>query len=226
MSCLDRLPEAEVMDKMSESIAYDLMDFRVVNADFVSRSIELNVRGKVLDVGTGTGRIPILLAQQLLQRSIRNFRIVAIDLAQSMLEIAQQHLLTVELEEFISFQLVDAKQMPYPDHSFDMIISNSIVHHLSDPKLFFAEIPRLLKPAGGLLVRDLIRPDNVSQLNHLVSTYAGDCDGEQQKLFRDSLYASYTITEIQAFWEQLNMPDVKVYQSSDRHWTAERKCSS
>jgi ubiquinone/menaquinone biosynthesis C-methylase UbiE len=222
MSYLDRVPEPEVMDKMSEAIAYDLMDFRVVNADFVAKSIELNAGGKILDVGTGTGRIPILLAQELLTRNNRDFHIIAIDLAQSMLQIAQQHLLTAELESYISFQLVDAKQMPYPDHCFDMIISNSIVHHLSDPQPFFRELCRLLKPTGGVLIRDLIRPQTIIELEYLVSTYAGDCDGEQQKLFRDSLRASYTVPEIKTLFQQVNIPRIHIYQSSDRHWTAER----
>lgn len=219
-----RVPEPEVMDNMAESIAYDLMDFREVNQAFVDRAIALGItEGKILDAGTGTARIPILLAQALLSRGQRNFQITAIDLAATMLQLGRQHLLTADLEDYISLQLVDAKDMPYPNHSFDSIISNSIVHHLSDPKPFFQELARLLKPNSGLLLRDLLRPQSSAELDYLVNRYAGDCDPEQKKLFRDSLLASYTLAEIESLLAVVHIERVKVYQSSDRHWTVERE---
>lgn len=222
---IPRVPEPEVMDNMAESIAYDLMDFRAVNQAFVDRAIALNITaGKILDVGTGTARIPILLAEELLGRNKTDFHITAIDLAQTMLQIGQQHLLTAGLENYISLRLVDAKRMPYPDHSFDNIISNSIVHHLSQPELFFQELSRLIKPQSGILIRDLLRPKDEQELTYLVQTYAGDCDAEQQKLFRDSLCASYTLAEVKNFFATTDIKGLKIYQSSDRHWTAEREC--
>jgi ubiquinone/menaquinone biosynthesis C-methylase UbiE len=220
---MQRIPETEVMDKMAESIAYDQMDFREVNQAFVDRAIVLNIKDKILDVGTGTARIPILLARELLARKNTNFHITAIDLAQSMLELGKQHLITAELEDYISLQLVDAKQMPYPDRRFDCIISNSIVHHVSAVERFFDEIGRLLKPNGGLLIRDLLRPKDEAEVDYFVSTYAGTGDPEQQKLFRDSLHAAYTLDEIKALFQGAGLTGVHIYQSSDRHWTAERR---
>jgi hypothetical protein len=41
-------------------------------------------------------------------------------------------------------------------------------------------------------------------------------------LFRDSLYAAFTLDEVTELLQQVALESVHVYQSSDRHWTAER----
>jgi ubiquinone/menaquinone biosynthesis C-methylase UbiE len=220
---MKRVPEIEVMDTEAEAIAYDSMDFGEVNTRFVQDAIALGVHGKILDVGTGTARIPILLAQELLNQQI-NFQITAIDLASSMLDIARDHLEKSGLSTVIDLQQVDAKQLPYADASFDAVISNSIVHHLSEPQLFFHELARVIKPTSGILIRDLLRPSSYEHLDILVNTYAGDGDATQQKLFRDSLQASYTLTEIEQFFSAVDIDRIHIFQSSDRHWTAQREC--
>jgi Methylase involved in ubiquinone/menaquinone biosynthesis len=220
---MQRIPEIEVMDTEAEAIAYDSMDFVEVNRQFVQDAIALGVHGKILDVGTGTARIPILLAQELLNQGI-DFQITAIDLARSMLDIAKDHLEKSGLSAVIDLQLVDAKRLPYADASFDAVISNSIVHHLSEPERFFYELARVIKPTSGILIRDLLRPASYEQLDALVNTYAGDCDATQQKLFRDSLQASYTLLEIAQFFASACIERMHIYQSSDRHWTAQREC--
>jgi hypothetical protein len=58
-----RVLEPEVMNTIEEAIAYDRMDFTVINTAFADRAIELASQldsALVLDVGTGTARIPIL----------------------------------------------------------------------------------------------------------------------------------------------------------------------
>ncbi|MGL5136106.1 MAG: SAM-dependent methyltransferase, partial [Planktothrix sp.] len=52
--------------------------------------------------------------------------------------------------------------------------------------------------------------------------YAGDCNDHQKKLFQDSLKAAYTLDEIINFIESVGLNNMRIYQSSDRHWTAER----
>ncbi len=220
---MKRVPEIEVMDTEAEAIAYDSMDFQAVNRQFAQDVIALGVHGQILDVGTGTARIPILLAEELLNQQIK-FQITAIDLAQSMLDLAKGHLEKSGLSTLIDLQLVDAKQLPYADASFDAVISNSIVHHLSEPEQFFYELARVIKPTSGILIRDLLRPSSYEQLDTLVNTYAGDCDVTQQKLFRDSLQASYTLTEIEQFFSAVAIDRIHIFQSSDRHWTAQREC--
>ncbi|HBK21161.1 MAG TPA: SAM-dependent methyltransferase [Planktothrix sp. UBA10369] len=215
---MERIPEVEVMDTWEAASEYDGMDFSQVNQEFAQLAIELGPEtGLILDGGTGTARIPILIAQL---RS--KWQITGIDLSANMLFIGNQNIEQAGLQEQIKLEQVDAKQLPYPDDQFDLVISNSIVHHLSDPLLFFQEIQRVLKPQGGIFLRDLTRPSSETELNSLVEQYAGNCNDHQQKLFRDSLQAAYTLDEIINFIESVGLENIRVYQSSDRHWTAER----
>jgi 2-polyprenyl-3-methyl-5-hydroxy-6-metoxy-1,4-benzoquinol methylase len=113
--------------------------------------------------------------------------------------------------------------MPYPDLEYDMVISNSLVHHLPEPLSFFQEVKRLVKPGGAILIRDLIRPETTEQIDDLVSQLGRDYDSHQQDLFRDSLKAALTIAEVQTLLDRVNIPNVTVDRSSNLHWTIQRK---
>ena len=215
---MQRVLEPEVMDSWEEAIEYDSMDFTEVNTAFAEKAITLApTTAKVLDAGTGTARIPILICQQRPQ-----WQIIGIDLAQSMLEVGLKNVTQANLQQQISLELVDAKQMPYSDGQFDLVISNSIVHHLPDPLPFFLEIKRVLKPKGAIIIRDLIRPANEEIINSLVEGIGSDYNEHQKKLFSDSLHAAFTLDEVNNLLDQAGLAQVKIYQSSERHWTAER----
>jgi ubiquinone/menaquinone biosynthesis C-methylase UbiE len=218
---LQRIPEPEVMDSPAEAIAYDAMDFTEVNNAFAQAAIAIAqplTQGLILDAGTGTARIPIAIALQQPQ-----WQIIGIDLAKSMLELGKRNIEQAGLQAQIQLECIDAKQMPYPDAYFDMVISNSIVHHLSDPMTFFRELQRVIKPNGSIFLRDLSRPDNLEILNALVDSIGSEYDEEQKRLFRDSLHAAFTVAEIQAITTAAGITDANIYQSSDRHWTMERR---
>jgi ubiquinone/menaquinone biosynthesis C-methylase UbiE len=216
---MNRILEPEVMDTWLEATAYDAMDFESVNTAFATDAIDLDPHAiKILDVGTGTARIPILMCQQRPQ-----YLITAIDLAQSMLIIGQRNVEAAGLNQRIRLERVDSKQMPYPNLEFDMLVSNSLVHHLPDPLSFFQETKRLVRPGGAILIRDLIRPENDTVVNELVAKIGEEYDAHQQQLFRDSLKAALTLLEVQELIDRVGLEQVKLSQSSDLHWTIERK---
>ena len=219
---MERILEPEVMDTEAEALEYDAMDFWVVNTLFAQRVVELGSRiAQVLDLGTGTARIPILIAQ-----ARPEWQIVAIDLAESMLAIARENVVRAKLETQIQLQFMDAKQLPYPSSSFDGVISNSLIHHLPDPLPFFREVKRVLKPQGFILLRDLLRPSSTAIAEAMVAEIGTEYSPHQTQLFRDSLGAAFTLAEIQSLVETVGLSDVKVYQSSERHWTIERVFSA
>lgn len=218
---MQRVLEAEVMDTWEEAIEYDSMDFTEVNTAFAQCAVDLGPpAGLILDAGTGTARIPMIIAQMRPQ-----WQIIGIDLSKNMLQVGAENVEKAGFQSQIQLELVDAKKLPYPDHHFDMVISNSIVHHLPDPLPFFREIKRVLKPAGAIFLRDLFRPADEKIMDSLVDQYAADCNAHQRKLFRDSLNAAFTLKEVNEIVKDAGLENVKVYQSSDRHWTAERKIS-
>jgi len=232
---LPRTLEPEVMDTAEEAADYDSMDHATVNRAFVDEFLrewsvpcdahpcgvaaerEVTDRGgsiQVLDVGTGTALIPIELAR-------RDFacHITAIDLAEEMLKLARRNVTAAGVEQVIVPELVDAKGLPYPDGAFDAVISNSIVHHIPEPLRTLAEMQRVLRPGGVLFVRDLLRPETDSEVEQLVTMYAGNESPRQQQLFRQSLHAALTVAEIRTLLGQLGLPAAWVCQTSDRHWT-------
>ena len=216
---MDRILEPEVMDTWLEATAYDAMDFSSVNTAFATDAIALDPHAvTILDIGTGTARIPILMCQQRPQ-----YLITGIDLAQSMLIIGHRNVEEAKLTQRIKLERVDSKRMPYPNLEFDLVVSNSLVHHLPNPLSLFAEIKRLVKLDGAILIRDLIRPESDNIVNDLVAKIGGDYDAHQQQLFRDSLKAALTIAEVQELIDRVGLLHVKLAQSSELHWTIERK---
>ena len=216
---LERVLEPEVMDTWEDAVDYDAMDFNEVNNAFVQRQIELGPpSGVLLDLGIGTARIPILIVQQ-----NPNLNIIGIDLSKNMLKIGEANIIEANLTGAIELRSLDAKNLPFADNYFDMVISNSLLHHLPDPLPCLKEIYRIIKPNGGILIRDLIRPHYTIDLEALMKKYATDCTDRQQKLFRDSLLASYSIDEVQTLLAESGIQGAVVTQSSDRHWSIERR---
>lgn len=216
---LERILEPEVMDTWEDAVEYDAMDFTEVNMAFAERALQLAPpSGLVLDLGTGTARIPILM----LHRN-RQLKIVAIDYSKNMLKVGEKNVKEAGLEEQIVLGFADAKSLTYPDKHFDFVISNSLVHHLPDPLPFLKEVCRVANSNAGILIRDLIRPESTKALENLVKQYAGECNEYQKRLFRDSLYAAFTLDEVSEMVRKTDLPGVTVVQSSDRHWSLERE---
>lgn len=214
---MKRVLEPEVMDTWEETMAYDAMDFTEVNQAFVEEAIALAPeQATVLDVGTGPARIPILLCQRRPQ-----WTVTGIDLSQTMLKLGASHVAKAELGDRIRLDYADAKQLPYPDGHFDLVISNSIIHHLPDPLPGLREVRRVLKPQGGLFLRDLVRPVDAASVERLVAQLGADYDPHQTQLFRDSLCAAFTLSEIAEMLEKSGFPGISPYLSSERHWTAQ-----
>ena len=212
---LPRVLEAEVMASREEALDYDSMDHTGVNRRFVDDLLATGrVAGDVLDLGTGTAQIPVELCQQAL-----DCRVMAIDLSIEMLELARYNVETGDVRERVFLHHVDAKQLPYPDAHFDLIISNSIVHHIAEPRAVLREAVRVATPGGRLFFRDLLRPESEARLEELVACYAGQDNPHQQQMFADSLRAALTLDEIRAVVGELGFAEQSVQATSDRHWT-------
>lgn len=216
---LPRTLEVEVMDTPEEARDYDEMDHAEVNRRFVDDLLAAAGQtdgqlGDVLDLGTGTAQIPIELCQRL-----DDCRVMAVDAAVHMLDLARLNVEIAGLITRIQLDKVDAKALPYDDGAFAVVMSNSIVHHISEPVHVLREAVRVLEPGGLLFVRDLLRPESEERLNELVQTYAGDESDHARQMFCDSLHAALNLDEIRQLAEQIGFPPDCVNQTSDRHWT-------
>lgn len=212
---LQRILEPEVMDSDEEARDYDAMDHSHVNRVFIDDLLRLSPNLRVvLDVGAGTAQIPIELCQR-----HAAVEVLAIDMAEHMLRVGRANVERAGLTRQIRLQRCDAKRMPFADATFDVVMSNSIVHHIPEPFAVFAEMTRVVKPGGLLFVRDLLRPDSLASLQWFVQQYAGDANAHQQKMFADSLHAALTLDDVRAMVSRLGFDTATVQATSDRHWT-------
>lgn len=233
---MERILEPEVMDTTEDAREYNAMDHNAVNEKFYLDLAALvhdsgkrfrteadpgfddiedtNLIGSLLDVGTGTALIPIELCNH--QPGVR---VMAIDLAASMLDLAITNIDIAGMRSQIQLAQIDAKDSGLEDDMFDAVISNSIVHHIPNPASTFNEMARVTRPGGVIFVRDLMRPESETEVDHIVETYAGEETEYSRRLFRDSLCASLTVEEVQQFVADAGCDPQHVRATSDRHWT-------
>ena len=219
---IPRTLEPEVMDSLEEAEAYDAMDHAEVNDAFARRAVEL-VQGaslsgplRVLDMGCGTAQIPVRLAPLL-----PGARIEAVDLADAMLAVGRRRVEAAGLGDRVVLRREDCKALQVADASYDVVLSNSLLHHVADPVRPLREAARVLRQGGVLLVRDLCRPQSQAEVEAVVARYAGDADARQQELFRASLRAALAEDEARDAARAAGLGAARVLRSSDRHLTIE-----
>jgi ubiquinone/menaquinone biosynthesis C-methylase UbiE len=115
----------------------------------------------VLDVGCGTGEVALLAKTR-----AKAGKVYGIDPAPEMIAVGRKKAARKKLD--IDFRVGVIESLPFPDSSIDVVTSSLMMHHLpEDLKVRgLAEIYRVLKPGGRLLIADFMRPTG-SFINHL-----------------------------------------------------------
>jgi ubiquinone/menaquinone biosynthesis C-methylase UbiE len=126
--------------------------------DAALRHIDRPVRGAVLDVGCGPG---ILLAT--LAGENPALHLAGIDLAPEMICVAKDR-----LGSRADIRLWDAEQLPWEDGQFDLITCVNSFHRYPHPRRVLAEMHRVLKLGGMLVIADPWAPPVVRQVMNLV----------------------------------------------------------
>ena len=119
-------------------------------AKYGRRTIErlaLPAGASVLDVGCGTGASAIPAAE----RVGPNGKVIAVDLAERLLEIAQHKAATRNLES-IEFRLGDMENLEYPDQHFDAVICVFAIFFVRDVAKQIKELWRMVRPDGQLAI--------------------------------------------------------------------------
>lgn len=102
-------------------------------------------RLEILDVGTGTGIIALLLAEL-------GHRVTGVDIAEQMVYQAREKAKNLNLTA--DFRVGDAEELPFEDSSFEVIINRHVVWSLPKPEKAMAEWKRVLRPGGKLIIID------------------------------------------------------------------------
>jgi ubiquinone/menaquinone biosynthesis C-methylase UbiE len=101
------------------------------------------VSGRLLDIGTGPGVIPLEIA-----RKSASLVINAIDISPAMVEIAGKKAGEAGLSGRVNFQYGSAEKIPFEDSSFDIVLATLSFHHWAKPFECLKEVQRVLKTGG------------------------------------------------------------------------------
>lgn len=108
-------------------------------------------QGVLLDIGTG----PAWLLLKIHQDSPK-MRLVGIDSSPAMVTKARQNIEAAGLFDYIEAKEGNADHVPFPDCSFDIVVSTASIHHWKEPTVGLNEVYRVLKEGGYALVYDLV----------------------------------------------------------------------
>jgi len=110
--------------------------------------MDLTPRSKVLDVGCGTGFAVLLLGSM-----FDEGKACGIDISSKMMAEAQVKVPDI-LKERVEFRQASSDNIPYPSEEFEYIMCTNSFHHYPDPLTVLAEMSRLLKPGGRVVILD------------------------------------------------------------------------
>ncbi|MGI9533894.1 MAG: class I SAM-dependent methyltransferase [Thermodesulfobacteriota bacterium] len=215
---MKRIPEPELMLEPDQVAAYAEADFEGPHSNFINLFKEKfpgsEPRGRVLDLGSGPGDISFRFAS-----AFPNTQIHAIEGSMEMIKYDNNLL---SKKTYIKNKIIFIHSTIQDFNSLDKyeyIISNSLLHHLSDPMILWEAIKKYLKRETKIFIMDLLRPESIEQAMKLTNIYAKNEPDVLRRDFHRSLLAAFEVVEVK---EQLNKAELalKVEQVSDRHLIA------
>jgi ubiquinone/menaquinone biosynthesis C-methylase UbiE len=107
----------------------------------------LPLDGSVLEIGTGKGRFLVELAKQALA-------VTTVDISPEEQQFARLNARHAGVEDKIQFVLQDATRLPWPDRTFDAVVTMNAMHHIPQFQPVLEEMLRVVKPGGKIVLAD------------------------------------------------------------------------
>jgi ubiquinone/menaquinone biosynthesis C-methylase UbiE len=121
--------------------------------------------GRVLDIGTGPGKLPILIASD-----YPMLRVTGLDLSADMVKIASDEAQRRGLKN-VEFRQGNASELPFPDREFDLVLTTLSFHHWKQPEKGLDEIYRVLREGGEAWIYDVPRDFNKTMFAYMEDKY-------------------------------------------------------
>lgn len=219
---MKRIPEPELMVNDEQAWAYAHADFEIPHSLFIQSFQEYfphqAITGHVLDLGCGDAEISCRFAQ-----TFKQCQIDGIDGSENMLKYGQERIERQGLTGRIRLIQGYLPGAQFPLARYDVMISNSLLHHLAHPHVLWETIKSLAKPSAVVFIMDLMRPESLHQVEIIVKQYAKNEPKILQRDFFNSLCAAYRIDEVEAQLKAAGLNHFKVHEVSDRHFTVRGK---
>lgn len=211
---MQRTLEPELMEDEAQVRAYAEADFSAPHQQFIDRLLEIvapeDFDSPALDLGCGSGDIS--------RRFVEAYplsRLDAVDGSKPMLDYAKSTI-AGELRRRINFIHGKLPDVRLPDAGYDLIFSNSLLHHLPEPQVLWQFIKHYARPGARVAVMDLLRPGTIEEAKTKVECHAASEPEILQHDFYHSLLAAFTLDEINEQLHEAGL-DFSVAQVSDRH---------
>lgn len=213
---MQRLPEPELMLDPKQAIAYALADFAQPHQQIADRFgatfSGLTFTGPVLDLGCGPADLLIRFA-----RAWPSALFHGIDGSPAMLA---EGLMAIEKAALTERIHLFEKRLPTPTlpaDQYQVIISNSLLHHLHDPMVLWQTVNQFAAPGAAIYITDLRRPESALSAQTLVDTYSSDEPALLRQDFYHSLLAAFTPAEVRQQLKAAELNHLLVSVTSDRH---------
>ncbi len=115
------------------------------------KELPLSPEARCLDIATGTGEFARALAPHVAS-------VIGLDATDAMIEQGRSFVAQAGIEN-VSFQRGVVQDLPFEDETFDVVSSRYAFHHFADPKPVIAEMVRVCKTGGRVIIVDIIVPD-------------------------------------------------------------------
>jgi ubiquinone/menaquinone biosynthesis C-methylase UbiE len=213
---MQRITEPELMNEEAQALAYAHADFdephNMFIQEFKQAFPKIEVSGHILDLGCGPADISIRFAQ-----SFPYCEIDGLDGAPRMLA---QGKLAIQKAQFGDRIHLSEGVLPgaiLPRENYNIIISNSLLHHLHDPDVLWESIKQFGISGTRVFIMDLMRPESEKITREFVDIYASSEPQVLQNDFYHSLRAAFLPDEIQTQLAFAGLSHLKVKILSDRH---------
>jgi ubiquinone/menaquinone biosynthesis C-methylase UbiE len=215
-----RIVEPELMDEAIQAKAYAEANFAAPH----ERCVDLFLAswpssrgpdtGIALDVGCGPADVVVRMA-----RRCPGLVIDGVDGAEQMLSLGRARVAALGLDNRVRLYRAFLPDDPLPRTTYDIVTSNSILHHLHDPQVLWRSLWRAASPGAHVFLMDLMRPATREDAAAMVERYtAGEPDVLRHD-FHASLLAAFTPDEVRTQLLQAGLGVLRVDVVSDRHLT-------
>ena len=224
---MDRVLEPELMSNPVQVEAYSNADFGVADDSFITRlDSYLSAINKqnhqiklIVDLGCGPGNISERLARQW-----KSAQVVGIDGSYEMVaEARQRKIKAKDRDELkgLGYQLENISSLANgtkgKDWPVDVLVSNSVLHHLHDPNQLWQAVKTLAVPGTVLLHRDLRRP---SSMKEAIALQRHSLPAAPEVLLKDflaSLQAAFTLNEVEIQLEFAGLAHLNVFEVEEKY---------
>ena len=224
---MQRVTEPELMLELEQVRVYAAADFSVSEQKMISRLISLveqsgkiiDRKSLVLDLGCGPGNITERIASLWPET-----RVIGIDASSNMLRVANERQ-KLKNDDYLSNRIsyinsnissLSKIELDFLE-SADVVVSNSLIHHIHDFKNFLNALEIVSKKGTLHFHRDLRRPSSLREAISLQKKHLPNAPKIMVRDFMASLKAAYTSKEILYYLENTKFKDFEVVEVDDRY---------